>query len=105
MKKEVLKEYDATKRDLVSTSFLVDSVIDHVNNTRALSDTGCNVLGVIDSKYTRKHNLLHIPIQPQEIYAYDNHPAEQVEAIVKVTVDIGGVTTPAFLYEVTHMED
>ena len=101
----MLKEYNAAKKGLITSPFLIDSVIDHIQNATTLADTGCNVLGVITSKFVRKHHLHRVPITPRDVYTYDDRPAERVEAIVKTIVDVGGIPTPVFLYEVARMED
>lgn len=79
--------------------------MDSVHNAISLADTGCSVFGVISAPYVRRHKLLRVPINPRTVYTYDDRPAERIEAMVKVTVDIGGVSMPSFLYEVRRMED
>ena len=98
-------EFNSKRKELVSSPFLVDSVIDRLNNATVLVDTGCNAVGVINSEYTRQHKLRRVPIKPRNIYAYDDRPAEKVEAVVKADVDVGGLRSTTFLYEVRHVED
>lgn len=100
----MLADYNAAKRNLVSSPLLIDSVIDKLHNAIALADTGCNVMGVAASKYVRQHNLHRVSITPRNIYTYDDRPAERVEAVVKAEVDVGGISSTMFLYEVTKME-
>ena len=66
-------------------------------------------LGVHFAHDTSGNLLLHQPAYAESILhdfrAYDDRPAEQVRAIVKTTVNVGGVPTPCLMYEVTRMED
>ena len=100
-----MTEYETVKKELVTSPFLVDSVIDNVCNAISLVDTGCNVFGVITAKHVRRHKLHRVPTKPRDVYTYDDRPAERVEAVVRSTVDVGGVRTSAFLYEVSRMTD
>lgn len=40
---DVLTEYEAVKKELVTSPFLVDNVVDSSFNAISLADTGCNV--------------------------------------------------------------
>ena len=101
----MLAKYNAVKNGLVTSPLLVDSTVDDVHNAILLADTGCNVFGVVTASYVRRHNLHRVRIQPRQVYTYDDRPAEQVQVVVKATVNVGGIPTPSFMYEVKRVED
>ena len=103
--KEVEAEYNAVKNGLVTAPFLVDTVIDSLYNATSLVDTGRSAFGVISARYVRRHKLLRVSIKPRDVCTYDDHPAERIEAVVKLTLDVGSLLVSSFLYEVRRMED
>lgn len=87
----MLSEYELIGPQLVDPPFVVYGTVDHVNNARMLADTGCNVMGAINSRYAQLNKIQRIPILPRTINAYDDKPREKVTMAVKSEINIGGV--------------
>jgi hypothetical protein len=56
-----------------------------------MPNSGCNIYGLIDSYFVRRHKLKHILIEKQKVFAYDDWLGEAVEAVVKLEINIGGI--------------
>ena len=103
-KKDLLSEYEHIKPQLVDPPFVVSGTVDHVNNARMLADTGCNVMGAINSRYAQLNKIQRIPILPRTINAYDDKPREKVTLAVKSEINIGGVSSTIWMYEIKKMD-
>jgi hypothetical protein len=90
---------------MICAPFLVPAQIDQTNDARCLPDTGCNTYAMVDSRYVRRHSLQRLEISKRKIWAYDDRPGEDVEAVVKMHIDIGGVCRVGWAYEVKRMKD
>ena len=89
--KELSVEYQNVKKELVSP-FTVSGVLDRVRNANMSADTGCNLMGAINSEYSQLKKLQRVHISPRMINAYDDKPGERVSTIVKTEVmtSLGG---------------
>lgn len=94
-----------SEHELISSPLLVNAVVDRSNNAIVLADTGCNTMGIVTATFTKQNTLTRVQLQSQTITTYDNKPAESVSALVYVEVNIAGVKSPCWLYEVSHMPD
>ena len=89
---------------MISEPFVLDAVVDYVHNAKTLGDTGCNVMAAVDSHFVSRNHLPHVQVPPREINAYDDKPNEQVNNIVRANVNIGGVESVVWMYEVKKLE-
>ena len=100
----MLSEYELIGPQLVDPPFVVYGTVDHVNNARMLADTGCNIMAAVSEKYAQLNNLRRIPIPPRIINAYDDKPHEKVAMAVKSEINIGGVSSTIWMYEIKKMD-
>lgn len=79
---------------LISSPLLVNVVVDRIIKAILLADTGYNTMGIVAEEFTKQNTLTRVPIQSQTITSHDNKPAESLDALVYVEVDIAGVKFP-----------
>ena len=46
-----------------------------------------------------------MPIKECKIFTYNNYPGEEVDAIIKLTIDIEEIVWDRFVYEISWMKD
>ena len=97
-------EYDRLENCLISEPFVFPAVIDRVHNAAVLCDTGCNIMAAVHSRFVQRNRLLRISIPARETNAYDDKPHERVDHLVHARVDIGGVSSDVWMYEVQRLD-
>lgn len=80
---------------IVNTSLplTIDGVVDKKYNAKILANTGCTATGVISKELSKAHQPQRTAINPLRISTYKDDPAEIVDTIVNITIDIGGITS------------
>ncbi|KAL1954308.1 hypothetical protein VTO42DRAFT_1418 [Malbranchea cinnamomea] len=104
---ELLEEYKKEKDTFVDPPFVVLAQVNEVANARTTPDTGCNVVSLVNSKFIRRYQLEReeLPGLPLKVRAYDDRPGEKVSHFVRYKLDVGGVKTVAWGYEVSDLGD
>ena len=98
------EEYREIEDSLVAEPFVFSVVTDRVHNAQTLLDTGCNIMAAVDSRFVRRNRLSRVAIPPREINAYDDKPNERVNHLIHSNVNIGGVDSMIWMYEVRRLE-
>lgn len=99
------KEWSEQKLNMFDPLFLVPGQVNQMANADVLPDSGCNTYSLIDSSFVRKHRLQRIQTRGYSLSAYDDRPSEQVDAVVKFHLNIGGVGSTVWAYEVRKLKD
>jgi predicted aspartyl protease len=68
-----------------------------------LVDSGCLSYGLIDSRFTRKHNLQRIKISPRIMTGFNVLISGLINEVTVVQLDIGGHQERVFLYNVPRL--
>ncbi|OJD11347.1 hypothetical protein ACJ73_09559 [Blastomyces percursus] len=106
----LLESDEETERSEVSEQgkrvALAQRRIDRLANANALPDSGCNTFALIDSSFARKHHLQRLSITARDIFAYgDDSPSERVDTVVRFYLDVGGISSDVWAYEVQSLKD
>ena len=57
MERVLRKNYEQIRRNLVDPPFIVSGPVKKYYNSDILEDTGCTVMGAIDSKFVQRNKL------------------------------------------------
>ena len=103
--KSLSREWEEFKLKMTQPPFIVPVLIDRVVSGRSMPDTSYNTYGLINSHFIRKNKLQRVPIKERKIFAYDNRLGEEVDAIIKLIINVGGIVRDGFMYEISRMKD
>lgn len=97
-------QYAKLEAHLALEPFVFSGAVDSVFNVEVLVDTRCNVMAVIDSRFVNRSRLGRISIPPRDLNAYDDKPNGRVDQLVHVKVDLGGIDSDVWMYEVKKLD-
>lgn len=80
-----------------SLPLIIDGVVNKTYNAKILADTDCTVMGIICRKFSRKHQLPRTQINPLPLASYSDRAPEDVDTVVRVLIDIGGIPSEVSL--------
>ena len=66
-----------------------------------MPDINYNTYSLIDSHFVQKNKLQHVPIKEHKIFAYNDYSGKEVNAIIKLIINVGGVMRDGFIYEMS----
>ena len=64
-----------------------------------MPDTNYNIYSLINSYFIWKNKLQYVFIKEYKIFIYNDYPGKEVDAIVKLTINIKGIVQDEFIYE------
>ena len=63
-------------------------------------NTDYNIYNLINSYFVQKNKLQHVSIKECKIFTYNDYPDKEVDAIVKLTINIKEIVRDRFIYKI-----